>query len=511
MKSLKKDNSTSNLFLSGLIFFVSLWQYVGLGKANFRISQSIDQQIMLITAAKMHYFGYNSYDAAWNHHSPILFYITKISFLISDFKNSTYGLYVVYSIFLILLSVFLFIAIKELINNNLLSFICSLAFVFDLSSSTIGGKVIFDNRTIGMILQLLILINSIKFLTTKKYIFLYLSIIFSTFQIFNLESYAISVFFIYIYLLFKVLNKKKFLINTALFGFISALLFFGIMFLNFELFHFFDLNILFHLQSIGIGNKFVNISLLEILQNLFIGGDNPYINIILSSFMLFIIFISLVFSYFWKNFTVQNELLVIFLIGEFFHLLLTGPRFTSYSQIILIPMYILFILSLHQLIYKNIENKKIISLFLACILLIIFLPFQYGDVVYFRTSIFDGTIENINISHKNNITEPNLVLSWISIDKYNKVFFEANSLPSTRLWWWHQMKYIDEFYDKNYKMFDYELLEAVFLEDVILENPKFAVIDKSIMIPPIYFQDYINEHYQFSRLDGDLIYYQLNN
>ena len=73
------------------------------------------------------------------------------------------------------------------------------------------------------------------------------------------------------------------------------------------------------------------------------------------------------------------------------------------------------------------------------------------------------------------------------------------------------MKYIDEFYDKNYKMFDYELLEAVFLEDVILENPKFAVIDKSIMIPPIYFQDYINEHYQFSRLDGDLIYYQLNN
>ena len=113
-------------------------------------------------------------------------------------------------------------------------------------------------------------------------------------------------------------------------------------------------------------------------------------------------------------------------------------------------------------------------------------------------------------SYKPETSEPQLVLTWIGIDKYESVFFENNSLPSTRLWWWHQMKYVDKFYDKNYKMFDDELLENVFIKDVKKERPKIAIIDTSIVSPPDYFLDYIDKNFSLSKIEGELKIYELN-
>ena len=195
------------------------------------------------------------------------------------------------------------------------------------------------------------------------------------------------------------------------------------------------------------------------------------------------------------------------LLGEVLHLFLTGPRFTSYAQVLLLPIFIVIFFQIMTLFDRLNLNRHfgLIPFF------IIFFVLQFGDVVHNRTSLIDGTLKETLESYNKPTEDPKLILTWVDIDKYEKVFFENNSLPSTRLWWWHQMKYVDDFYDKNYKMFDDELLETVFTEDVKKERPKIAIIDTSIVSPPDYFLDYIIEHYQFSRLDGDLIYYQLNN
>ena len=56
MKNLKsKLYKNLNVYLS-IFTLIIIWQISGIGKVDLRISQTIDQQIMLLTSAKMHYF-----------------------------------------------------------------------------------------------------------------------------------------------------------------------------------------------------------------------------------------------------------------------------------------------------------------------------------------------------------------------------------------------------------------------------------------------------------------------
>ena len=159
---------------------------------------------------------------------------------------------------------------------------------------------------------------------------------------------------------------------------------------------------------------------------------------------------------------------------------------------------------------KLLNSRHVSNILSSLILFVIFFVFQFGDVVNYRTSLIDGTLQETLETYNKQAEDPELILTWVGIDKYENVFFESNSLPSTRLWWWHQMKYIDKFYDKSYKMFDDELMRKVFLEDVKLEKPKIAVIDKSIIEPPDYFQNYVKDNYQYTGTNGDLDYYRLS-
>ena len=163
MKIIKKvlqSNTSINLFL---VSVVSIWQIFGVGKVNLRLSQGIDQQIMQLTSAKMYLFEISSYHAAWNHHSPFLFFITKFSYVFFDFYNSTFGFYLLYSVFLCLVALTLYKIFYALLKSQYFSIVGSLIFIFDISSSTIGGKVIFDNRTWGILFQSLILLSSVRF------------------------------------------------------------------------------------------------------------------------------------------------------------------------------------------------------------------------------------------------------------------------------------------------------------------------------------------------------------
>ena len=56
-----KETLGNKYFLYALqISTVLLWQLNGLGKTNFRLLVSTDQQIQMLTSAKMYYFDYSS-------------------------------------------------------------------------------------------------------------------------------------------------------------------------------------------------------------------------------------------------------------------------------------------------------------------------------------------------------------------------------------------------------------------------------------------------------------------
>ena len=506
MKNLKTTLLTnSNVYLSILII-ITIWQISGIGKVDLRVSQSIDQQIMLLTSAKMHYFDIPSYEAAWNHHSPILFFITKFSYFFVDFNNVTLGFYALYSVLSISISILLYRILNEFFKNKIISISGSLIFVFDISSSTIGGNLFFDNRTLGIFFQAIILLNCLNYLKSNKNIYLYLISIFSILQIYNLESYGITILGIYLYLIYIEKNYIKFFTHSTIASMLTIFYLLIINTLNGELDEFFDLNILFHFDSIGLTNKFESINTSTLLKNLFVGG-NTNVSLFVSLFIVLFVFISFLVKYKAKSIKENENIIYVLLFGEFVHLFLTGPRFTSYAQILLLPIYILFFINVLGLL----EKMKISKIFGYFVFFLIFFIMQFGDVVNNRTSLIDGTLEQVVDSYKLQKNDPELILTWVNMDKYENVFFENNSLPSTRLWWWHQMKFIDEFYDKDYKMFDDELLEEIFLQDVILEQPKILVIDRSIIDPPIYFHKYMKENYQHTETKGDLDYYRLSN
>ncbi len=504
MKILKKGLQSNTSIYLFLILTVSIWQMFGLGKINLRLSQGIDQQIMQLTSAKMYFFEISSYQAAWNHHSPFLFFITKFSYLFFDFYNSTFGFYALYTVFLCLVSLTLYKIFYGILKSHFFSIVGSLIFILDISSSTIGGKIIFDNRTWGILFQSFILLSCIGYLKNKKNIYLYFLAIVSIVQIYNLESYSVSVFLIYAYLLYIEKDKFNFFLHSLFGGLITISYITYLNFLSKELDEFINLNIMFHINSIGLKNKFKNIDLFDIIQSLFVGG-NSTLSFLIS--LLVIVFVILIFISKFKtnSFRMDEKLLYVLLLGELLHLFLTGPRFTSYSQIIIFPIFVLFYSQVLELLdgYSLSKHFGLIPFF------VIFFIFQFADVVYYRTSLIDGTFQETFKTFNIQAEDPELVLTWVDIDKYEKVFFESNSLPSTRLWWWHQMKYIDKIYDKSYKMFDDKLLEEIFFQDVKFENPKKAVIEKNFIDPPAYFKKYIKENYEYTGTSGNLDYYRL--
>ena len=60
-------------------------------------------------------------------------------------------------------------------------------------------------------------------------------------------------------------------------------------------------------------------------------------------------------------------------------------------------------------------------------------------------------------------------------------------------------------------MFDDELLENVFNQDIKHENPKVIIIDRSIIELSLYFRTFIEINYQYTKTVGDIDYYRIRN
>ena len=500
-------------------FFIILsnlsWFIFGLGKAESRLLK-LDQKIMLLTSSKMHYFDMSTFEAAWNHHTPPIFYIFKLIFIFSDYSNIDFGFYVLYSLLLLLISLLLFDICYKLTSQKMISFLLSMVYVVDLSSTTLGGNVIFDNRTIGMVFQCLILLFAYKLLLNQNK---QNTVFFGTavfLQILFLESYLASCGLLFLYLLYKLRKKLEFIIyffttNISLLA-IAIIIFWqrseliDVLFLNYQ----------FHFDSIGIGTS-SKINLVELSKfGIFYNWDHNQFAHVLSSIFIFM------FLFFKDNLKIKNDakemfsLIIAYYLFEIVHLFLTGPRFTNYLQVILLLQYlIIFIFIYFILSFFNIKTLSS-NLIFSFIFIIMFFAFQFGDVVYTRTSILDQSYLKAaeEISQDSKVSkflyedgDPKLILSWISNESWDDIYLKSNKLPATRMWWWFEMKYIEEIYEWKNNRYYNSNLENIFLQDLKIDKPFYAVIEDTYNKPPDFFLEVIEKDYEFiDKIDNYSVY-----
>ena len=495
------------------------WFIFGLGKAETRLLK-LDQKIMLLTSSKMHYFDMNTFEAAWNHHTPPIFYIFKLVFIFSEFLNIDFGFYVLHSLLLFFISLLLFDICYKLTSQKILSFLLSMVYVIDLSSTTIGGNVIFDNRTIGMVFQCLILSFAYKLLLNQNKqnticfgIAVFLQVLF-------LESYLVSCGLLCIYLLYKLHKKSEFIIYFLITNISLLAIAIMIFWQRSELLDVLFLNYQFHFDSIGVGTK-NQVDFFELSKfGIFYYWDHNQFAHVLSFIFIFI------FIFFKDNLKIKNEskkmfsLIIVFYLFEIVHLFLTGPRFTNYLQVILLLQYlIIFIFIFFILSFFNIKTL-LTNLIFSFVFITMFFAFQFGDVVYTRTSILDQSYlkakeEILQDSKVSKFLyeegDPKLVLSWISNESWDDIYFKANKLPSTRMWWWFEMKYVEDLYEWKPNRYYNSNLEKIFLEDLKKDNPRFAIIENNYREPPLFFLKHINENYILEMTIEKFDIYKLKN
>ncbi len=501
------NHKKTNIQLYSPYFFITLlnflWFIFGLGKAESRLLK-LDQKIMLLTSSKMHYFDISTFEAAWNHHTTPIFYLFKLVFIFSDFLNIDFGFYVLYSLLLLFISLLLFNICYKLTSQKIISFLLSMVYIVDLSSTTLGGNVIFDNRTIGMVFQCLIILFAYKLLLNQNILN---TIFFGTavfLQVLFLESYIASCGLLFLYLLYKLDKKSEFIKYFFTTNIILLAVSIMIFWQKSELIDVLFLNYQFHFDSIGIGTS-SKVNLVELSKfGIFYNWDHNQFVHVLSFIFIFI------FLFFKDNLKIKTNakemfsLITAYYLFEIIHLFLTGPRFTNYLQVILLLQYLIIFTFIYFIL--NFFNIKTLSsnLIFSFVFIIMFFAYQFGDVVYTRTSILDQSYLKAaeEISQDSKVSkflyedgDPKLVLSWISNESWDDIYFKANKLPATRMWWWFEMKYVEDLYEWKPNRYYNSNLEKIFLEDLKKDNPRFAIIENNYIEPPLFFLKHINENY----------------
>ena len=521
------------------IFLFNLGLFI-LSTDNYKyLLMRVDQEIMIMTAAKMFYFDMNVFEAAWNHHTPPIFYLFRLIFHFTNFINVYEGLFVLYSALLITINILLYKLIYKLTDSYLVSFIFSTLFIFDLSHTTVGEKLLFDNRTIGIVFQILLLLYSFKIIENfnKKDAIIWSLI--TAISVFFLESYFISLLIIYIFLIFK-LGKKFFIYSQITFLFSTAV-YSLILFSNKELHETIQLNYVFHLfgtirKRLPLEVFLSNGLFKETDVNSMFGLIFDYLNyhlfngysavtfssIFFTTSILFLLLFTLSkkFQNIYETKNILFQIFYIFFLSEIVHLFFTGPRFINYFQILLLFVYLVPVLTIFYLL-KHFKRQNLM-MFLGFLFLFFMISFNdLNEIKLYRfnndqtvsniTSEQQELIDYINKNSLNSSENPELNYIW-GLDNNFEVYFRTNTLPSSRMWWWFNMYYIessiytfdsDKFYSNNF--------EEIFISDLELEKPRFVIIQKDFITEPYFLRNYIEKNYYLSGdLDGFKIF-EINN
>ena len=191
-----------------------------------------------------------------------------------------------------------------------------------------------------------------------------------------------------------------------------------------------------------------------------------------------------------------------FFLAEIIHLIFSGPRFINYFQLFLF-VYLLPISTLFYL-FRNFKQQEFI-MFLSFIFLFFMFSFDNLNEILYRfnnhqkvSNLTSEQKELVDYINKSNFDSEIRAKHIWGLDNF-EIYFRTNSLPSTRMWWWFNMYYIessgyifdsDKFYSKNF--------EDIFISDLNRESPEFIIIQKNFISEPYFLKKHIEENYLLS-------------
>lgn len=472
-----------------------------------------DELIQIFTSAKMYYYDLTTLSSGINHHSPIIPQIYKFIFYLDDYPNFSIGLILIHSIFA-LISVLLFsYTLKFLSLKNKTNIIFVFSYFIFLSSNLLL------NRILAQFIYILLLICIFSYIKSKKTYKLFLISFLAVLQFYNLEGYLFPLLFILIFLYLNVFENNKELLNTISFTFISFIIIYFPFLLNSELKMLIDTVYIFHLTSTDRVFKFLTL--------MYSIGNSPEISIrhililLILGRILYILKNKIIYK---KSILddIYEKLFIYFLLGEFLHLLISGPRSVHYGIVLVLPsLYLLF------LYYDKLNfNKNFI--FSAVLLVSIFGFFENDinnsiqlfndnskiDINKFLDNEDKKIIKNLYKSEVN-FSNPELILTWVNAYDWRLIHLELNTLPSTRYWLLLYMKYYQDIVaddiSYNWDSFNEEEIGLQFKKEVKLEMPRYAVIDKNMTPPPTFMKEIIVEEFNLVYEGEQFLIYQNKN
>lgn len=512
----------TNSFSSGLLT-KNLYQYVFLTFLpiiHFLTGRKVlpdnylfnDVATNLLTADKMTHFKMSNFQATWNHHSNLIPELYSLNSLFG-FESSVDSLFLLQSIILYPVSIIFYHLLLKLDIEKWNSVFYVSIFIFEFSHYALL------NRHIGFYINLGILFFAISYLESKKNVYLVFYTFFSCLQFFNLESFSISILSIYLLILFFEDKRSNLIFKTFISVSASLFIIYFPIFLDGELETLFKTNYIFHLfntTTLGLSNTSRFIQIFEALYYPGNRGINQY-------FLLHIFSFSCIFRKYKESIKIKDyQSLILFnlFIGEFLHLLITGPRFNHYGSLLLLPSYLIFL----NFINKSLKRLKILErkkLYVNSLILILFLSplsitllkervFQSN---FYPTPLTAVPYELIEDKEKNTIHniiknngEPDLILTWVHPMDWYWVHFESNTLPSSRFWIWLRMRYVDTG-RYTWDGFDEKEMIEQFFEDIDTENPKYILIDSTYYEIPFFFNDlFLSDYNEIFKGDKYTLY-----
>ena len=292
----------------------------------------------------MIHFNSNVYESTWNEHTTLLIYLQKYVmqlFKVLGLNDNLLNYLIVFSLFTLFSSIMLSKLLTFFTDYKAASYIIGALYFID--SIGAGNRVLrFDTRSFGSLIMISFLYFFYKFTKSKYEVNLHITVVIGTLAIFNLESYSITV--LVLFLTFLIVEKPDFKILGRLFGtFFSTISVIALFhFLTDQLNDLLNLNVLFHLQS----SRENGVNLLNAISGV---EFFPGLNLYLAIFLIWPLFLFKHRGYLKnKNIIYLNS----YLIGEVIHLILTGPRWIAYGQIIRIPLMIVLCVLLDRYLIK---------------------------------------------------------------------------------------------------------------------------------------------------------------
>jgi hypothetical protein len=487
----KMSSPVEIVILSFYGSFIGLSKY--LSKGNFDYFN--DELIQIFTAAKMHYLNFSSINSTLKHHTPINSELFQLIFKVSDFNNFHLGIVVLETTFAIITTLLFYFVLKKLGNNTFINFIFSFVYITFLSTELLL------NRVIAQLIYVILIFLIINYSEIRANYTLFSISFFAMLQIYNMESYVPALFLIFIYLIKNLFTNNREILKTIFYSLCSLLIIYFRFFLDGNLNNLYKSNYYFHLF-----NTINNFDLSNLFTSIGQSNDFSFKHIIFLFIIVRIILIS-------KTQTESSSVLkfeklfLYWFVGEFIHLILTGPRFTHYGLVLILPTVFLCYIYCDLLI----EKKKITLTF---IFVLLFSASFIGNFMQISLNILERrptTLEKIvntedeqiiyAIINNNSIT-PTPMLTWIHPVDWNFAFTSLNKLPASKYWFWFFMKYYqtDKYTWEN--NWDEKEIVSDFYEDINKEKPNFALVDKYMVTYPTFFQHLLDKDYELI-FDGE--------